>query len=79
MKVDDLMSSVRAFEITLKQRKREKTIVLKIVHKEEDSNEEDNDGELALLTKNFKKFFKKVSKSSKFGSSFPNKIHKIQR
>ena len=46
-------------------------MLLKTVHKEEYSNEEDDDDELALLTKNFKKFLKKVDKSSKFGSSFP--------
>ena len=65
MKVKDLMRSLRAFEMTLKHRKREKSIALKTVHKKEDSSEEDNKDELALLTKNFKKFFK-------FGSSFPN-------
>ena len=42
------------------------------MHKEEDSSEEDNDNELVLLTKNFKKFLKKVGKSSKSGLSFPN-------
>ena len=56
MKVEDLMGSLHTFEITLKQRKREKSIALKTVHEEEDSSEEDNDDELALLTKNFKKF-----------------------
>ena len=45
---------------------------MKIVHKEEDSSEEDNDDEFALLTKNFKKFLKKVGKSSKFSLSFSN-------
>ena len=58
--------------MTLKQRKREKSIALKTMHEEKDSSEEDNDDELALLTKNFKKFLKKVDKSSKSGSSFPN-------
>ena len=38
--------------------------------KEEDSSEEDNDDELELLTKNLKKFLKKVTKSSKSDSSF---------
>ena len=42
------------------------------MHEKEDSREEDNDDELALLTKNFKKFFKKIGKSSKPGSSFSN-------
>ena len=42
------------------------------MYKDEDSSEEDNDDELALLTKNFKKFLKKVGKSSKSGSSFSN-------
>ena len=42
------------------------------MHEEEDSSEEDNDDELTLLTKNFKKFLKKVGKSSKSSSSFPN-------
>ena len=59
IKFKDLMGSLHAFEMTLKQRKREKSIALKTVHEEEDSNEEDNDDELALLTKNFKKFLKK--------------------
>ena len=72
MKAEDLMGSLRAFEMTLKQRKREKSIVLKIVHKEEDSSEEDIDDEFTLLTMNFKKFLKKVGKSSKSSSSFPN-------
>ena len=44
------------------------------MHEEEDSSEEDNDDELALLTKNFKNFLKKVGKSSKFGSSFPQQV-----
>ena len=72
MKVEDLMGSLRAFEMTLKQRKREKYIALKIVHEEKDSSEEDNNDELGLLTKNFKNFLKKVGKSSKSISSFPN-------
>ena len=42
------------------------------MHEEEDSSEEDNEDELSLLTKNFKKFLKKVGKSSKSGLSFPN-------
>ena len=41
------------------------------MHEEEDSSEDDSDDELALLTKNVKKFLKKVGKSSKSGSSFP--------
>ena len=40
------------------------------MHEEEHSSEEDEEDELALLTKNFKKFLKKVGKSSKFGPSF---------
>ena len=59
MKVEDLMSSLRAFEMTLKQREREKSIALKTAHKKEDSSEEDNDDELDLLTKKFKKSLKK--------------------
>ena len=59
MTVKDLMGSLHAFDMTLNQRKREKSIALKIVHGEEDSSEEDNDDELALLMKNFKKFLKK--------------------
>ena len=53
MKVEDLMGSLCAFEITLKQRKREKSIALKTMHEKEDSSEEGNEDELALLTKNF--------------------------
>ena len=53
MKVEDLMGSLRTFEMTLKQRKREKSISLKTVHEEEDSSKDDNDDELAMLTKNF--------------------------
>ena len=41
-----------------------------MLQEEKDSNEEDNDDELALLTKNFKKFLKKVSNSSKSSSLF---------
>ena len=56
MKVDDLMSSLRAFEMTLKQRKKnEKSIALKTVHEEEHSSEEDDEDELALLMKKSKK------------------------
>ena len=58
--------------MSLKQRKKEKSIALKTMDEEEDSSEEDNDEELVLLTKNFKKFLKKVGKSSKSSSSFPN-------
>ena len=72
MKVKDLMGSLRAFEMILKQRKREKFIALKTMHEEEDSNEEDNEYELALQIKNLKKFLKKVGKSSKSSLSFPN-------
>ena len=74
MKVKDLMESLRAFEMTLKQRKRKKSITLKTIHEEEDSSDEDNDDELALLSKNFKKFLKKVGKSSKSCSLFPNTL-----
>ena len=71
MKVDDLMGFLHAFEMTLKQRKKEKSIALKIVHEEEHSIEEDDGDELALLTKNFKKFLKKVGKPFKSSPSFP--------
>ena len=54
MKVEDLMGSLCAFEMALKQRKKEKPINLKTVHEEEHSNEEDDDDELVLLTKIFK-------------------------
>ena len=72
MNVEDLMGSLHAFEMILKQRKRDKLIALKIVHDEEDSSEEDNEDEFALLTKNFRKFLKKVGKSFKSDLSFPN-------
>ena len=49
MKVEDLMGSLRAFEMTLKQRKREKSIALKTVQEEEASNKEDNDDKLCCL------------------------------
>ena len=43
-----------------------------MVHGEEHSSEEDDDDdELVLLTKNFKKFLKKVDKPSKSSPSFP--------
>ena len=58
MMAKDLIGSLHAFKMTLKQRKREKSIALKIMQEEEDSNEEDNDDEFALLTKNFKKSLK---------------------
>ena len=70
MKVEDLMGSLHVFEMTLKQRKKEKSIALKTVHEEEDSSEEDDENKLALLTKNSKKFFKNVGKSSKSGPPF---------
>ena len=41
MKVNDLMGSLRVFEMTLKQKKKENSLALKIVHEEEHSNEED--------------------------------------
>ena len=50
IKVEDLIGSLRAFEMNLKQRKKEKSIALKSMQKkseEEDSNDEDNDDELA--------------------------------
>ena len=73
MKVEDLIGSLHAFKMFLKQRKREKYIALKIVQEEEHSNKKYNDDELALLTKNFfKKILKRVGKSSKSKSSFPN-------
>ena len=53
MKVKDLMGSLRAFEMTLKQRKKEKSITLKTVHEEEDYNKWGDDDELALITKIF--------------------------
>ena len=59
MKVEDLMGSFHAFEMNLKQRKKKKSIAFKLMQEksgEEDSDAEDNDDELALLTKNFKKF-----------------------
>ena len=42
------------------------------MQEEEDFDEKNNDDELVLLTKNFKKFLKKVCKSPKFSSSFSN-------
>ena len=72
MKVEDLMDSLRAFEMTLKQRKKKKSIALKTVQEDEDSSEEDNDDERALITKNFKKFLKKVGKSSMSSLLFSN-------
>ena len=73
IKAENLMGSLRAFEMTLKQRKKkkEKSIALKTIHEEEDSSEEDDEDELTLLTKNFKRFLKKVGKSSKSSPPFP--------
>ena len=45
-------------------------MLLKIMHEEEESIEEDNEDEPTLLTKNIKKFLKKVGKSSKCDSPF---------
>ena len=45
---------------------------MKTVHEEEDSYEEGNDDELSLLIRISKKILKKVGKSSKSSSSFPN-------
>ena len=70
MKVDDLMSSLLAFEMNLKSRRKEKSIAFKTTQESvEPSNEENDDDELALLTKNFKKFLKNVGKNSKTNSS----------
>ena len=55
----DLMGSLRAFEMNLKRRKKEKFNALKLMQEEDDSDDEDKDAELALLTKNFKKFLRK--------------------
>ena len=74
MKVDNLMGSLRSFEITLKKINKDKPIALKIVHEEEHTSEKDDGDELVLLTKNFKKFLKKVGKPSKSSSSFPKTI-----
>ena len=71
MKVEDLMGSLRTFEMILKQRKNEKSIALKTMYEEKDSGEKDDEDKLALLTKNFKKFLKKVGNSSKSSPSFP--------
>ena len=59
MKTEDLIGSFCAFEMNLKQRKKKKSIAFKLMQEksgEEDSDAEDNDDELALLTKNFKNF-----------------------
>ena len=71
MKIEELMGSLRGFEMNLQQRKKMKTISFKTVQEKSeivDSNDEDND-QLALLTKKFHKFLKKVGKPVKSGSS----------
>ena len=72
MKVEDVMESLHAFKMNLKQRKRKKSIAFKLVKEksEEENSDDNNDDELALLTKNVKKFLKKVDKSSKSDSSY---------
>ena len=66
------MGSFRAFEINLKQRKKEKTIAFRSTQekaKVRESHGDDEEDELALLTKNFHKFLKKAGKQTKYGVS----------
>ena len=52
MKVEDLMSSLRAFEMNMTVRKKEKSIAFKSSQENDRvSNEEEDGDELALLTK----------------------------
>ena len=41
MKVEHLIGSLRAFEMTLKQKKKEKSIAFKTMHKDEDFSDDD--------------------------------------
>ncbi|KAI3465123.1 hypothetical protein Pfo_021786 [Paulownia fortunei] len=73
MRLDELIGSLQTFQMNLKQNKREKEVALQVDVQTSHLTEEidDNDKAIALLTKNFGKFFKKISKKSK--SSQPSK------
>ena len=66
MKVEELMGSLRTFELNQKIRQKgkteeikEKSIALKS-SKEKKESSDDEDDEMALLTKNFQKYIKKL-------------------
>ena len=70
MKVEELMGSLRTFEMNLKQRKKEKSIALKATQDEIKSEEgteaeEEEEDQIVFLTKNFNKYLKKMGKGSK--------------
>ena len=60
----------QTFELSLRQKKKDKSIALKSTQEENIDIDED-DEDVALLTKNFNKFFKKMGKQSKLA---PNAI-----
>ena len=81
MKVEELMGSLQTFELNQQIRQKEKpsapkekSVALKS-SKIKDSEEDDGDDELALLTKNFQKYMKKIgNKRSSFKSSKGNQF-----
>ena len=64
MKIDKL-GSLQTFELNLRQKKKDKSISLKSKLDESLDPEEDDDDNVALLTKNFNKFLKKMGKRPK--------------
>ena len=74
------MGSLHAFEMNLKQRKKEKTIAFKSAQekaKNTESHRDDEEYQLILLTKNFHKFLKKAGKQTKYGV-FVSKASKVK-
>ncbi|XP_062094317.1 uncharacterized protein LOC133800375 [Humulus lupulus] len=83
MKVEELMGSLRTFELNQQIRQKgkpnalkEKSVALKS-SKKKDSDENDGEDEMALLTKNFQKYIKKIgNKKPTFKSSKGNHFSK---
>ena len=63
MKIE-LMGSLQTFELNLRQKKKDKSIALKSTQ-DESLDLEENDNDVALLTKHFNKFLKKMEKRPK--------------
>ena len=63
MRLDELMGSLQTFELNLKQNKKKKSIALRAEEQESDDEGNSNDDKFFdLLTKNFNKFLKKMSR-----------------
>ena len=61
--MDELMGSLKTFNLNLVQRKSKKSIAFKTMQEAEDESEKEDDA-YALLFKNFNKFFEKMGKKT---------------